>query len=79
MCSYNSRSVLCDVSDVVFFSPGADINMQTCDGATALYEASKDGHREIVELLLSHNTDANKPTKTGLLPLHIAAQYGHHE
>nr|XP_046164901.1 ankyrin repeat and SOCS box protein 2-like isoform X3 [Oncorhynchus gorbuscha] len=57
----------------------ADINMQTCDGATALYEASKDGHREIVELLLSHNTDANKPTKTGLLPLHIAAQYGHHE
>uniref|UniRef100_A0A4W5RGH7 Ankyrin repeat and SOCS box containing 2b n=1 Tax=Hucho hucho TaxID=62062 RepID=A0A4W5RGH7_9TELE len=63
----------------VTFSSGADINMQKCDGATALYEASKNGHREIVELLLSPNTDANKPTKTGLLSLHVAAQYGHHD
>ncbi|XP_052351626.1 ankyrin repeat and SOCS box protein 2-like [Oncorhynchus keta] len=53
----------------------------TCrrDSATALYEASKNCHWEIVELQFSPNTDANKPTKTGLLPLHVAAPYGHHE
>lgn len=55
---------------------GADINSQATDGATALYEAAKNGHEEIVELLLSQNADANKPGKTGLLPLHIAAQRG---
>ncbi|XP_044025682.1 ankyrin repeat and SOCS box protein 2 isoform X3 [Siniperca chuatsi] len=55
---------------------GADINSQAADGATALYEAAKNGHEEIVELLLSQNADANKPGKTGLLPLHIAAQRG---
>lgn len=57
-------------------SAGADINTQAADGATALYEAAKNGHEEIVELLLSQNADANKPGRTGLLPLHIAAQRG---
>lgn len=53
--------------------------MQTCAGATALHEASKNGHKEIVAVLLTKNADANKPTNSGLLPLHVAAQYGHHE
>ncbi|KAM7368458.1 hypothetical protein PAMP_014672 [Pampus punctatissimus] len=53
-----------------------DINTQASDGATALYEATKNGHEEVVELLLSQKADANKPGKTGLLPLHIAAQRG---
>ena len=57
----------------------ADVNMHTCDGATALCEASKNGHRHVVAALLSSNADANKPTKAGLLPIHIAARYGHHE
>lgn len=57
-------------------SAGADLNTQATDGATALYEAAKNGHMEIVDLLLSQNADANKPRKTGLLPLHIAAQRG---
>lgn len=55
---------------------GADINSQAADGATALYEASKNGHADVVEFLLFHKADANKPGKTGLLPLHIAAQKG---
>lgn len=57
--------------------PGADINTQAADGATALYEAAKNGHQQIVELLLSQNADANKPGKKGLLPIHIATQKGY--
>lgn len=53
--------------------------MQTCDGVTALHEACKNGRKEIVAALLSKNADANKPTRTGLLPLHCAARYGHPE
>ncbi|KAG7272603.1 hypothetical protein CRUP_033112, partial [Coryphaenoides rupestris] len=54
----------------------ADVDSQAADGATALYEATKNGHHSIVELLLSQKADANKPNKRGLLPLHIAAQRG---
>lgn len=63
----------------VRFAAGADVNMQTCDGVTALHEASKNGHKEIVATLLTKHADANKPTDSGLLPLHLAAQNGHHE
>lgn len=55
---------------------GADINSQAADGATALYEAAKNGHEAVVELLLSQKADANKAGRTGLLPLHIAAEKG---
>lgn len=55
---------------------GADINSQAADGATALYEAAKNEHQDIVEFLISQKADANKPGKTGLLPLHVASQTG---
>lgn len=55
---------------------GADINSQAADGATALYEAAKNKHQDIVEFLISQKADANKPGKTGLLPLHVASQTG---
>lgn len=53
--------------------------MQTCDGFTALHEASKNGHKDVVATLLAKHADANKPTDSGLLPLHFAAQNGHHQ
>lgn len=55
---------------------GADVNSEASDGSTALYEAAKNGHEDIVEILLSQKADANKVGKKGLLPLHIAAQQG---
>lgn len=67
---------VCVVLTVAAPPAGADINSQAADGATALYEATKNGHEAVVELLLSQKADANKPGKTGLLPLHIAAQTG---
>lgn len=65
---------------VAYVTPlGADVNTQACDGVTPLYEASKNGHREAVSVLLSKNADANKATTAGLLPLHAAAQHGDHQ
>ncbi|KAK1793261.1 hypothetical protein P4O66_011648, partial [Electrophorus voltai] len=58
---------------------GAGVNLQSCEGTTALSEASKHGQRGMIELLLRHHADANKASKTGLLPLHIAAQHGQRE
>lgn len=53
------------------------MNKQVRDGATPLYEASKNGHTSVVETLLSHDADANLPTNAGLLPLHAAATKAH--
>ena len=53
--------------------------METCDGVTALHEASRHGHREAAAMLLQRNADANKPCGSGLLPLHTAAEHGHQE
>lgn len=66
-------------SHLVNVNTGADINSCAHDGATALYEACKNGHGDLVELLLSQRADANKPTKAGLMPIHIAAQRGYHK
>lgn len=55
---------------------GADVNSETKDGATALYEACRNNHSDITECLLSQCADANRPGKDGLLPLHLAAKHG---
>jgi hypothetical protein len=59
-------------------SPGADINTQASDNASALYEACKNEHEDVVEFLLSQGADANKANKDGLLPLHIASKKGNY-
>ncbi|XP_036591613.1 ankyrin repeat and SOCS box protein 2 isoform X3 [Trichosurus vulpecula] len=58
---------------------GADINTQASDSASALYEACKNGHEDVVEFLLSQGADANKSNKDGLLPLHIASKRGNYK
>lgn len=77
-CAFLSVALWWNASQRKFLSilSGADLNSQATDGATALYEACKNGHDDIVEFLLSQNADANKAGKTGLLPIHIAAQRG---
>ncbi|XP_040497426.1 ankyrin repeat and SOCS box protein 2 isoform X3 [Ursus maritimus] len=57
---------------------GADINTQASDNASALYEACKNEHEDVVEFLLSQGADANKANKDGLLPLHIASKKGNY-
>lgn len=59
-------------------SPGADINTQASDSASALYEACKNEHEPVVEFLLSQGADANKANKDGMLPLHVASKKGNY-
>lgn len=59
-------------------SSGADINTQASDSASALYEACKNEHEDVVEFLLSQGADANKANKDGLLPLHVASKKGNY-
>lgn len=59
-------------------SPGADINTQASDSASALYEACKNEHQLVVEFLLSQGADANKANKDGMLPLHVASKKGNY-
>ncbi|XP_033029292.1 ankyrin repeat and SOCS box protein 2 [Lacerta agilis] len=82
----NTRNMLlisrCSKSEpcFIFLSfAGADINTQASDKASALFEACKNGHDEIVEFLLSQGADANKTNKNGLLPIHVASKRGYYE
>ena len=63
---------------------GADINAQTIDGRTPLYEATcatdetaKNGRIPTVEYLLNRNANPNIPDLTNRTPLHWACFYGH--
>uniref|UniRef100_A0A3B1JZ71 Ankyrin repeat and SOCS box containing 2a, tandem duplicate 2 n=1 Tax=Astyanax mexicanus TaxID=7994 RepID=A0A3B1JZ71_ASTMX len=68
----------CGTTDVLnFLLMKGDVNTAANDGATALFEASKNGHGETVQMLLSRRADVNKSNKAGLLPIHIAAKNGH--
>uniref|UniRef100_A0A673K6B0 Ankyrin repeat and SOCS box protein 2-like n=1 Tax=Sinocyclocheilus rhinocerous TaxID=307959 RepID=A0A673K6B0_9TELE len=63
--------------NLVTYSSGGNVNTQANDDASALFEASKNGHAEAVEILLSKRADVNITNKTGLLPIHVAAKNGH--
>ncbi|XP_064395548.1 uncharacterized protein LOC135342673 isoform X3 [Halichondria panicea] len=47
------------------------------NGATALYWASRNGHDEIVRVLLAAKATVNTQTKSGQTPLWVASFYGH--
>ena len=57
---------------------GADVNVRYKDGFTPLLIASRNGHTEIVRLLLTAKADVNAAHKTqGITSLLIASQNGH--
>lgn len=79
MCYSILIGKLKSITQLFYIFQGASVNQQSCEGTTALSEACKHGHRETVDLLLRLHADANKGSKSGLLPLHIAAQHGYEE
>uniref|UniRef100_A0A0D9VXF3 Uncharacterized protein n=1 Tax=Leersia perrieri TaxID=77586 RepID=A0A0D9VXF3_9ORYZ len=58
-----------------FLDKGADPNKKDLDGFAPLHEASKNGHKEIVRLLLSKGANVDESSFNGT-PLHVAASNG---
>jgi ankyrin repeat protein len=57
---------------------GANVNQADTKGNTPLYEAAKEGKKDIVELLLNVGADVNKANREdATLPLHWAVAYAH--
>ncbi|CAH1262959.1 ASB2 [Branchiostoma lanceolatum] len=54
------------------------VNTRTEDGASPLYLAAQEDHLDCVQLLLQRGADANMPTDTDALPVHIAAEKGNY-
>jgi len=46
-------------------------------GVTALWSASRQGHRDIVDMLLAARADVDRSPDSGLAPIHCAAKEGH--
>ena len=46
------------------------------DGGTSLHQAARQGHLEVLYLLLKHRSDPAQPARNGAIPLHWAAMAG---
>ena len=55
---------------------GIRVNQPSYAGVTSLGMAARQGHKEIVRLLLRHKADPNIPARDGATPLHLACLGG---
>ena len=60
-------------------SRNADVNGVDADGNTALIEAARFGHDEVVTALLIAKADVNRKNRDGKTALMLAAEGGHDE
>jgi ankyrin repeat protein len=56
-----------------------DVDAKNYEAETALSQAARDGHRDVVELLLKAGADPNRKSDAGRTPLAWAAQNGDEE
>jgi uncharacterized protein len=63
----------------LLLSPNVDVNGVDDAGNTALIEAARLGHNEVVQVLLLAKADINKKNNQGKTALMVAAEGGHEE
>jgi ankyrin repeat protein len=70
-----------NINDVRKFIEMEPSLINACDGwgRTLLQEACYDGHKNIVELLVSKGADVNSKDKMGHGPLHLSCSQGHRD
>ncbi len=68
-----------DTVKSLLVSPNVDVNGVDADGNTALIEAARFGHDEVVTALLLAKADVNARTREGKTALMLAAEGGHDE
>ncbi len=56
---------------------GEDVNAPQEFGRTALHEAARSGHSQVMRLLLNSGAEIDARNPSGLTPLHLAAIWGH--
>jgi ankyrin repeat protein len=68
-----------DVDSIrVLLQHGANVNISTTGGSTALCRAAQDGATEVLEELLANpHIQVDQPREGGRTPLFVAAQHGH--
>jgi cytohesin len=79
--SLNQASVEGDVARVkALLDEGTDVNAKNSRmGYTALHGAARNGHKEVVELLLANGADINARENQSKTPLFLAVEYGKKE
>lgn len=60
-------------------SRGVDVNSRSTDGYTALHLAAREGHGQVVRLLLKNGADANVKNRNGETPLTLAQARAHQQ
>ncbi|MAN25651.1 MAG: hypothetical protein CME10_15425 [Gemmatimonadetes bacterium] len=63
-----------DIADLLI-NNGANVNLKSESGDTALHYAAKKNHIDIVEMLLKNGADINITGYRGLVPLHFAVTF----
>jgi len=68
-----------DTVKTLLTSPNVDVNGVDADGNTALIEAARFGHDDVVQALLIAKADASVKNKQGKTALMLASEGGHDE
>lgn len=74
-----ARSGNADTVKTLLASSNVDVNGVDADGNTALIEAARFGHDDVVSALLIARADVNAKNKAGKTALQLASEGGHDE
>ena len=72
-----ARSGNADTVKTLLTSPNVDVNGVDAEGNTALIEAARFGHDDVVQALLIAKADVNAKNKQGKTALMLASEGGH--